>query len=338
MSRKVILDADPGIDDALAIVTALGSDEIEVVGIATVYGNVLPRIGVLNTLKVLKSMDRMDIPVIPGADRPLKKNLLSSKVKRRKERNHGKWGLGSLHVTPSIINESLKKKISSKNDKLLEGLKNKNYLEFIDEIIDHYSDSDLSVIATGPLTNIAEAVSYRPEFARKVGQLLIMGGAYSLGSHINSNITNFAEFNFYCDPEAAKLVFGSPSLDAKIKVVGLDVTQHPNCGLDRKFVNKVRHRINVGAGESSLSELILSLLDFKLNHNPIFHLHDVLAVLLCERPSFFTFKTGNIDITLSGKLRGHSEFIDDDMGNVQVANVVDERQFKKFLYNRLISH
>jgi purine nucleosidase len=335
LARKVILDADPGVDDAIAIVTALGSDEIEVVGIATVYGNVLPQIGVLNTLKVLKSLDRMDIPVIPGADRPLKKNLLSSKVKRRKERSHGKWGLGSLHVTPSIINESLKKKISSKKDKLLEGLKNKNYLEFIDEIIDHYSDSDLSVIATGPLTNIAKAVSYRPEFARKVGQLLIMGGAYSLGSHVKGNITNFAEFNFYCDPEAAKLVFASPNLNPKIKVVGLDVTQHPNCGLDRKFVDKVRHRINVG--ESSISELILSLLDYKLIHNTIFHLHDVLAVLLCERPSFFTFKTGSVDITLSGKLRGHSEFID-DMGNVQVANVVDEHQFKKFLYNRLVSH
>jgi inosine-uridine nucleoside N-ribohydrolase len=336
LSRKVILDADPGIDDAIAIVTALGSDEIEVVGIATVYGNVVPRIGVLNTLKVLNSMDRMDIPVIPGADRPLKKNLLSSKVKRRKERSHGKWGLGSLHVTPTIINESLKRKISSKKDKLLGDFKNKKYLEFIDEIIDHYSDGELSVIATGPLTNIAKAVLYRPEFAGKIGQLLIMGGAYSLGSHINGNITNFAEFNFYCDPDAAELVFTSPNLNPKIKVVGLDVTQHPDCGLDRKFVDKVRHRIKIR--ESSLSELILSLLDFKLIHKTIFHLHDVLAVLLCERPSYFNFKRGGIDITLSGKLRGHSEFIDDDMGKVQVANDVDHHQFKRFLYNRLVSY
>jgi purine nucleosidase len=334
LSRKVILDADPGIDDAIAIVTALGSDEIEVVGIATVYGNVVPRIGVLNALKVLKSMDRMDIPVIPGADRPLKRNLLSSKVKRRKERSHGKWGLGSLHVTPIVINESLKRRISSREDRLLGDLKNKKYLEFIDEIIDHYTDGELSVIATGPLTNIAKAISYRPEFARKIGQLLIMGGAYSLGSHINGNITNFAEFNFYCDPDAAKLVFTSPILNPKIKVVGLDVTQHPDCGLDRKFVDKVRHRIKIR--ESSLSELILSLLDFKLIHKTIFHLHDVLAVLLCERPSYFSFKRGDIDITLSGKMRGHSEFIDDDMGKVQVANDVDDHQFKRFLYNRLV--
>jgi inosine-uridine nucleoside N-ribohydrolase len=336
LSRKVILDVDPGIDDAIAIVTALRSDEIEVVGIATVYGNVIPQIGILNALKVLKSTDRMNIPVILGADRPLKKGLLPRKVLKQKERSHGKWGLGSLHVNPSIINESLKKRIRGKKGKLLEDINHRNHLDFIDEIVKHYRNGELSVIATGPLTNIAKVVLYRPEFVRKIGQLLIMGGAYSLGSHIGGNVTNFAEFNFYCDPDAAKLVFASPSLNPKIKVVGLDVTQHPNCGLDRDFVNKVRHRINVG--ESSPSELISSLLEFKLIHNTIFYLHDVLAILLCERPSYFSFKRGNIKITQSGKLRGHSEFIDDDMGNVQVATNVDGHQFKKFLYSRLVSY
>jgi inosine-uridine nucleoside N-ribohydrolase len=241
-----------------------------------------------------------------------------------------------LHVNPSIINESLKKRISGRKDKLLEDINHRNHLEFIDEIVKHYSNGELSVIATGPLTNIAKALLYRPELVSKIDQLLIMGGAYSLGSHIRGNVTNFAEFNFYCDPEAAKLVFASPSLNPKIKVVGLDVTQHPNCGLDRDFVTKVRHRINVG--ESSPSELILSLLEFKLIHNTIFHLHDVLAVLLCERPSYFSFKRGNIKITQSGKLRGHSEFIDDDMGNIEVATDVDGHQFKKFLYSRLVSN
>jgi inosine-uridine nucleoside N-ribohydrolase len=334
LSRKVILDVDPGIDDAIAIVTALGSDEIEIIGIATVYGNVVPQIGILNTLKVLKSMDRMDIPVILGAERPLKKRLLSGTVRKRKEISHGKWGLGSLHVNPSIIGESLKNRIKSKKCKLLEDINHKNYLEFIDEIVNQYSNGELSVIATGPLTNIAKAILYRPEFVHKIGQLLIMGGAYSLGSQIRGNVTNFAEFNFYCDPEAAKLVFASPSLNPRIKIVGLDVTQHPNCGLDREFVNKVRHRINMG--KSSPSELILSLLEFKLIRNTIFHLHDVLAVLLYERPSYFLFKRGNIIISQSGKLRGHSEFIDDDMGNVQVAAAVDGYQFKNFLYYRLI--
>jgi inosine-uridine nucleoside N-ribohydrolase len=88
LSRKVILDVDPGIDDAIAIVTALRSDEIEVVGIATVYGNVIPQIGILNALKVLKSTDRMNIPVILGADHS--KRDFFPELNRRK--SHGKWG------------------------------------------------------------------------------------------------------------------------------------------------------------------------------------------------------------------------------------------------------
>ena len=89
MSRKVILDVDPGIDDAIAVITALKSNDIDVAGITTVYGNVTPWIGMLNALRVLKSMKRMDIPVIPGAERPLKKGLLSRKIKEEKKRSHG---------------------------------------------------------------------------------------------------------------------------------------------------------------------------------------------------------------------------------------------------------
>jgi inosine-uridine nucleoside N-ribohydrolase len=339
LSRKVLLDVDPGIDDAIAILTALKSDEIEVAGIATVYGNVIPQVGMLNTLRVLKSMNRMDIPVTMGAKSPLKKGLLSSKIREEKKKGHGKWGLGYLHVDPSIINDSLQR------DSLDGGIKSNkgtlatdnhnNYLGFIDEIVKYYKDDEISIIATGPLTNIAQAIFYRPEFIRKISQLLIMGGAYGLGSHIRGNITNFAEFNFYCDPEAARLVLTSPSLNSKTKVVGLDVTQHPNCGLDREFVNKVRHKIN--AGKSPASELILSLLDFKLIYNTIFHLHDVLAVLLYERPLYFSFKSGSIKVTLGGSLRGHSEFIHNEIGKAKVATIVNGDRFRNFLYSRLIS-
>jgi uridine nucleosidase len=334
LSRKVVLDVDPGIDDAIAIVTALRS-EIEVAGIATVYGNVTPEVGILNALKVLKSMDQMDIPVVLGAERPIKKGLLPSKIKEGKKISHGKWGLGSLHVNPSIIKESLKRRIDTEKGTQLTDINHKNLLGFFDEIIKRYRDGEISIIATGPLTNIANAILYRPEFIRKIGQLLIMGGAYNLGSNIRGNITNFAEFNFYCDPEAARLVLTSPGLNSKIKVVGLDVTQHPKCGLDMEFVNKVRQKINVG--KTSTSKLILSLLDFKAINNTIFHLHDVLAVLLYERPSYFSFKCGNIEIILKGKLRGHSEFIADEMGNVQVATIVNGDKYKNFLYSRLVS-
>ncbi|MDW0328762.1 MAG: nucleoside hydrolase, partial [Nitrososphaeraceae archaeon] len=223
------------------------------------------------------------------------------------------------------------------HDMLSTNVNNKNFVGFIDEIINYYRDHEISIVATGPLTNIAQAIRYRPEFIRKMGQISIMGGAYGLAGNIDGNTTGYAEFNFYCDPEAARVVLRSPDLNSKIKVVGLDVTQHPTCRLDKEFINRVRISINEGKS-SPTSEFILSLLDFKLSHNTIIHLHDVLAVLLYERPSYFSFRRGNIDITLKGKFRGRSEFIDDKIsGNVQVAVVVNEYGFKSFLYSRLVN-
>lgn len=328
------MDVDPGIDDAIAIMTALRSYEIELIGIATVYGNVTPQVGIMNTLKVLESMNRMDIPVILGAQRPLMKDPLPSTIKKRKEIIHGKSGLGNLYSSPYLINEALKKRIIKGNmpSKITN---HKNFIEFVDEINKHYRDGDISIIATGPLTNIAQAILYRPEFITKISQLSIMGGAYRLGSNITGNITKYAEFNFYCDPEAARVVLSSPHLNSKIKVVGLDVTQQPSCELNREFVNKVRQKLSIE--KPSSMELILSLLDFKLSHYTVFHLHDVLAVLLHEKPSYFSFRRGNIEIMLGGKLRGHTEFIDDrTSGNVQVTTAVKDHEFTNFLYSRLV--
>lgn len=328
------MDVDPGIDDAMAIMTALRSYEIELIGIATVYGNVTPQVGIMNTLKVLESMNRMDIPVILGAQRPLMKDPLPSTIKKRKEIIHGKSGLGNLYSSPYLINEALKKRIIKGN--MPSKITNyKNFIEFVDEINKHYRDGDISIIATGPLTNIAQAILYRPEFITKISQLSIMGGAYRLGSNITGNITKYAEFNFYCDPEAARVVLSSPHLNSKIKVVGLDVTQQPSCELNREFVNKVRQKLSIE--KPSSMELILSLLDFKLSHYTVFHLHDVLAVLLHEKPSYFSFRRGNIEIMLGGKLRGHTEFIDDrTSGNVQVTTAVKDHEFTNFLYSRLV--
>ena len=328
------MDVDPGIDDAIAIMTALRSYEIELIGIATVYGNVTPQVGIMNTLKVLESMNRMDIPVILGAQRPLMKDPLPSTIKKRKEIIHGKSGLGNLYSSPYLINEALKKRII-KGNMSSKITNHKNFIEFVDEINKHYRDGAVSIIATGPLTNIAQAILYRPEFITKISQLSIMGGAYRLGSNITGNITKYAEFNFYCDPEAARVVLSSPYLNSKIKVVGLDVTQQPSCELNREFVNKVRQKLSIE--KPSSMELILSLLDFKLSHHTAFHLHDVLAVLLHEKPSYFSFRRGNIEITLGGKLRGHTEFIDDrTSGNVQVTTAVKDHGFTNFLYSRLV--
>ena len=150
----------------------------------------------------------MDIPVVVGAKRPLKKGLVPSRIRKRREISHGKWGLGGLHVNSPIIDESFNKRIGNKmnyHDMLSTNVNNKNFVGFIDEIINYYRDHEISIVATGPLTNIAQAIRYRPEFIRKIGQLSIMGGAYGLAGNINGNTTGYAEFNFYCDPEAARV-------------------------------------------------------------------------------------------------------------------------------------
>ena len=336
MSRKVILDVDPGIDDAIAIITALLSNNIEVIGIATVYGNVSPKIGMLNTLKVLGAIDRADIPVIEGAKKPLIKKLLPHRIKQIKELTHGKWGLGNIHVNPSIIRESLVKR-KRRREKNKVALTTTSYLDFIDEVMKYYRANEISIIASGPLTNIAQAVMYKPQFIDKVSQISIMGGAFGLANNnIKGNITRFAEFNFYCDPEAAKMVLSSPDLNSKIKVAGLDITQHPKCSLNNEFMNRI-HRYVKNSSTTAVSQLILSLLDFKLSHNSIFHLHDVLAVLMLERPSCFSFKRGNADVILKGKLRGHSKFVKDEVaGMIQVATDINELEFKNFLFCRLL--
>jgi inosine-uridine nucleoside N-ribohydrolase len=332
LSNKVILDVDPGIDDAIAIITALKSSKIELIGIATVYGNVTPQVGMLNTLKVLESVNRVDIPVILGAQRPLIKDLLPSTILKRKEITHGKYGLGNIYSSPPITNESFKKGFD-KGNMSSTIINHKSFAEFVDEIIKHHGDGDISIISTGPLTNIAQAILFRPEFISKIDQISIMGGAYGLGSKIRGNVTRYAEFNFYCDPEAARLVLSSHLLSSKLKVVGLDVTQQPSCELNKEFVNTIRQRLTI----SRSHELVLSLLDFKLSHNNVFYLHDVLAVLLHEKPSRFSFRRGNVEVTLKGKLRGNSKFIDDrTSGHIQIATAIKNDEFPSFLCSRLV--
>ena len=326
------MDVDPGIDDAIAIITALKSSKIELIGIATVYGNVTPQVGMLNTLKVLESVNRVDIPVILGAQRPLIKDLLPSTILKRKEITHGKYGLGNIYSSPPITNESFKKGFD-KGNMSSTIINHKSFAEFVDEIIKHHGDGDISIISTGPLTNIAQAILFRPEFISKIDQISIMGGAYGLGSKIRGNVTRYAEFNFYCDPEAARLVLSSHLLSSKLKVVGLDVTQQPSCELNKEFVNTIRQRLTI----SRSHELVLSLLDFKLSHNNVFYLHDVLAVLLHEKPSRFSFRRGNVEVTLKGKLRGNSKFIDDrTSGHIQIATAIKNDEFPSFLCSRLV--
>jgi inosine-uridine nucleoside N-ribohydrolase len=309
------LDVDPGIDDAIAIITALKSNNIDVTGITTVSGNVNSKIGALNACYILNILGRLDIPVIQGAVRSIaKKKNLSMKVKRSLAGIHGKGGLAGISVDTFKKGPSITKI---------------TFDDFIEGVMQNYRNDEISIIATGPLTNIATAIVDNPSFIDWIHEIVIMGGAFGLTNETLGNVTQFAEFNFYCDPEAAKIVL-NPELNLDIKIVGLDLTQNPKCAINAKFLKKV---INY---DNPTAKFVASLLGFAISRSNLFYLHDVFAVMMFQKPYLFKFKRGNVDIILGGTRRGHTTFNENKVsGNVLVAIAVNEQKFKKLLLNLL---
>ncbi len=193
--QRVILDVDTGVDDALAIILALRSPELEVAGITTVSGNAPVERTTANTLLVLEILEAPMIPVVAGAAAPrASAPFYAAEV-------HGADGLGGIaHTYPS----PRRRASQGASDFLLETLRRFR--------------GELTLIATGPLTNVAAAIRRDPEAMRRVGQLIVMGGAL----HVPGNVTPVTEFNFAADPEAAAVVMEA-GLD--LTLVPLDVTE-----------------------------------------------------------------------------------------------------------------
>jgi inosine-uridine nucleoside N-ribohydrolase len=317
VNYKVILDMDPGIDDAIAIIIALQSVDIEVLGISTVNGNIGSRLGALNTLRILHALDRSDIPVLQGATKPL--------IKRRTVRPeyfHGRGGLGGLQLE------------LPENKKILSKLK---LLDFIEYTLKNYRKSEVSIIATGPLTNIAKLFTDGDlsSILSNLGEISIMGGAFGLDRKPFGSFTKYAEFNFYCDPEAAKIVLDqNPNQNLNRKIVGLDVTSNPLCAVGPDLV---RHITKI-KGTTLKTKITASLLGFAISIRNACNLHDVFAVAMLEKPSLFKLKKGRIEVTLNGMMRGHSKFVEDNASSngILVATDVNEKEFKNFLFPRLL--
>lgn len=200
-ARKVIIDCDPGIDDALALMLALASPELEILGITVVCGNVPVEIGAENAQKVLEWMDRQDVPVYLGEKKPLVREYVDARD------THGEDGLGESGYPEA------------------EGIKpHQGAITFLTETL--RKEKDVSVIALGPLTNIARAIELAPECMDGLDEFVSMGGSYKS----NGNCSPVAEYNYWCDPDAARYVYEAfhtlPCLKGKkIHMVGLDVTR-----------------------------------------------------------------------------------------------------------------
>ena len=194
--RKVIIDCDPGIDDSLAIMLALRSSELEVVGITIVCGNAPVEMGFENAKKVLQQMGRLDIPVYIGADKPIKREYVNALD------THGPDGLG----------ESFLPDVAGYHQEMCAA-----------EFLSHTLKQDkISIIALGPMTNLAELIQVDKEAFLQIDELVSMGGSYK--SH--GNCSPVAEYNYWCDPDAAALVYETMYAAGKqIHMVGLDVTR-----------------------------------------------------------------------------------------------------------------
>ena len=224
MAQKIIIDCDPGIDDALALAFAHGDPGLEVCGITTVAGNAGLDVTTANALRVRDFIGMGDVPVVPGSTRPLLRPPLQAR------HVHGETGLGSA--------------------KLPEALSGPAPGHAVDFLVDTISAApgEITLIAVGPLTNIALALRREPALTSLVRDFVIMGGSAGRG-----NTTPAAEFNMLADPEAAAIVFGA---GWTVTMIGLDVT------LQTRVTAAVRDRLR-GLGRLAGDLLLPSLAGYR---------------------------------------------------------------------------
>ena len=265
--RRIILDCDPGHDDAIAILLAARAPQLKLEAITTVAGNQTVEKTARNALKVCSLAGIRDVPVAAGMDRPLvQRQYLAPEI-------HGESGLDG----PSIPEPTLELAPMHAVDLLIDRLMS--------------SEGDLTIVATGPLTNVATALRREPRIVPKIERIVLMGGAIGLG-----NWTPAAEFNIYVDPEAASIVFSS---GCPITMVGLEVTHRAQA------TSLVRQRIR--ALNNPVALLVDELLEyFAETYRTVFGfpappVHDPCAVACLMDPEVLQSRPMRVDIELQGE-------------------------------------
>jgi len=265
---RVIIDTDPGVDDALALLLAMRSPELKIEAITPVAGNVPLDLTLPNALRMVEIAGRTDIPVAAGARAPLMRRLVTATYA------HGENGLGG-----AVFPEPTTKPVATPA------------AEIIRQIVRKYP-GEVTLITIGPLTNIATALNSDPELAGMVRALVMMGGSLSGG-----NITPAAEFNVYVDPEAARIVFQS---GLPITMVGLDVTRRTSLTDD--------HVRTLEAAQNPVSQAAAKIGRNAINHNrergylvgP--NMHDSLAVAGFLDPAILKLQDYYVDVETTGEL------------------------------------
>ena len=266
MKKKIILDCDPGHDDAVAIMLAAAHDDIEILGITCVAGNATLENTKKNALKVCSLIGKTQIPIFSGADKPLNFDLVTA------EHVHGKSGLDTDGNPIEILDGYTVEEMHA-----------------VDFIIDtcHQQKEPIYLCPVGPLTNIALALKKDPAIKSKIKEIVFMGGAaMCLG-----NITPAAEFNIYVDPHAANIVLNS---GVKTVMFGLDVTHKVN--VNDKIIEDIKNNGN----KSSI--LFADLMNFySKTHRWVFNidespLHDPCVIGYLIDENIFSCKFVNVQV------------------------------------------
>jgi len=303
--EKIILDCDPGHDDAVAIMLAAINPKIELLGITVVAGNQKLEKTVNNALKVCNHLN-LSVPVYSGMSRPMiREQLIADDI-------HGETGLDG----PKF--EELKIKAEDKHAV--------NFI--IDTLMN--SDEKVTLVPTGPLTNIGMAIRFEPRIIEKINRIVLMGGSYQLG-----NMTPAAEFNILADPDAAHIVFSS---GVKLVMMGLDLTRQASA--TKEVVEKIKSLNN------KASKLFVDLMEFfAASQKNVFGwtappVHDPTTIAYIIDPECIEVKPMFCEIELWSE-RSYGRTLCDYFGilkkkpNVDVAVKLDFDRFWNLVYENL---
>jgi inosine-uridine nucleoside N-ribohydrolase len=305
MPVPVLIDCDPGHDDAIALLLALASPELELLGVTTVAGNTTIENATANAIRVLELAGRGDVPVAAGADRPLVREPYAAVYV------HGESGMDGPDLPPPRARP-------------VEG----HAVDFLAERLTA-SDRPITLIPIGPLTNVGLLLARHPAAAARIERIVLMGGAIAEG-----NVTPAAEFNVWADPEAAARVLGS-GLD--VTMIGLDVTHRAL--LTTAHGERLRTMGEVGTFVAELLEFFrrFHAETYGFDGSPI---HDAVAVAEVARPGLVTALDLHVAIECASELCRGRTVIDrwrrtGHAPNARVGVDVDVAGFTELLLTRL---
>lgn len=305
--EKIILDCDPGHDDALALTMAVASEQIELLGVTTSAGNQTPDKTLNNALRMLTLLDAMDIPVAGGNHRPLMRDLKIA------DYVHGETGLDGADL-PEPAFEPV----------------DQPAVELIANILRAQSEP-VTLVVTGPMTNIALFLRVHPELENKIKQIVFMGGAVGQG-----NVQPTTEFNMAVDPEAAKIVINE---GIPLVMAGLNVTLKAQiCPDDLEKIRKINNRVAQAiTGQMEFYGKWYGQEEFRLTGTPV---HDPCTIAYLLKPEIFEVQLAYLDVETQGQLTAGETVVDfaglmNQKSNAKILMGLDRQMFVDLIISLL---